>query len=52
MTYGNYSTGLPLKALTEAVAKVSYGHVDDLASALGDTFAVTKRVHRRPRSTP
>jgi integrase len=46
-TYGGYSTGLPLKALAEAMAKVSYGAVDDITSALGKTYSVTKRAHRR-----
>jgi integrase len=48
ITFGLYSGGLPLKALADAVEKVSYGPVDDLASTLGADFSVTKRAHRRP----
>ena len=50
ITFGLYSGGLPLKALAEAVEKITYGPVDDLTSTLGASFSVTKRAHRRPRS--
>jgi hypothetical protein len=50
MSYGLYSPGPNFETLRRAIAKVSYGEVDDLVRTLGARVAITKVSKRRVRS--
>jgi integrase len=47
LTYGHYSTGLPLEELARAVAKVTYGSADELVKRTSGRVKITVRSRRR-----
>lgn len=48
MSYGLYSSGPSFETLRRAIAKVTYGEVDELVRRLAPSVEITMASHRRP----